>query len=86
LVDEKLMAGMALEVLEEKSNTPTLPKTGQGWGTRARPYMAFAHTISYFGNFKDGINFGADTLQFAGAVERSNPLTQVFVGHEFPLQ
>ena len=41
------------------------------------------HPVGDFGDFEDGIDFGADTLQFPGALQGFDPLANVVVGHGF---
>ena len=57
------------------------------WKSRAGPpedarriLPALAHAVGDLGDFEDWIYFGADFLQFAGAVERGDPVSQVVVG------
>ena len=42
--------------------------------------VAFADAVGDFGDLQDGIRFGADFLELAGAVEGGDPVTQVVVG------
>ena len=61
LVDEDLRSGIALDVLKKERRT-----TGGNAG--------LADAVGNLGDFENGIDFGADFLQFAGAVERGNPV------------
>jgi hypothetical protein len=47
---------------------------------RLSPHVHFADAVGYFCNFQDGVDFGLDALEFAGAVERGDPLTKVIEG------
>ena len=62
---------MSLEILKEEQ--------GRAAG------LALRNTISNLGDFENRIDFSANLLQFAGAVERRDPLTQVVVGQRAPL-
>jgi hypothetical protein len=45
--------------------------------------ISFGDTVGDLGNLQDGIDFGGDPPEFAGALERGNPLTQVVVSQKF---
>ncbi len=78
LVDQDLRAGMAFDVLKEQ----------RGTAGRGRPAsitrLTFADAVGDFGDFEYRVDFGANFFEFAGAVERGDPVTQVVVGQEFP--
>jgi hypothetical protein len=59
---------MAFDVLEEKSRASS---------------AHLADTVGDFGDFEDGVDFGADLFQFTSAVERSDPGAQIIVGQRF---
>jgi hypothetical protein len=42
--------------------------------------MHFADSVGNFGDLKDRIDFGLNTLEFAGAVECGDPLAEVVEG------
>jgi hypothetical protein len=81
-----LRAGVAFEVLEEEcgaagSVVPTSRKIGEKWGTLCGgAAYAFADAVGDFGDFQDGVDFGLDAFEFAGAVEGGDPLTEVVEG------
>ena len=68
LVDEDLRAGMVLYVLKEES------------GATGFAGFRFADAVGDFGDFEDGVDFGLDALEFAGAVESGDPLAKVIEG------
>src|SRR5208282_4049507 len=76
LVDEELRTGIALEVLEQQS----FPSD--------RSLLVFAcnstfrNPIGNFRNFQNWVRFGADALEFSGAVERLDPVPQIVVGQD----
>ena len=52
------------------------------WKRRAGPpgnalvrHLALGDAVGDLGDLQDGIDFGLDFLQFAGAVERGDPVT-----------
>jgi hypothetical protein len=63
LIDQHLRSGVALYVLEEQRRTA---------GSAAFAAVSFADAIGNFRDLKNGIDFGADLLQFASAFERGN--------------
>ena len=70
LVDEELLAGIALEVFEEErlaADTSLLIST-------------LRNPVGDFGDFENRVGFGADAFQFAGAFERLDPVAQIVVG------
>jgi hypothetical protein len=46
--------------------------------------MEFGDTIGDFSDLEDGIYFGVNSFEFAGAVESRNPGAQIIVGQEVP--
>jgi hypothetical protein len=40
----------------------------------------FADAVGDFGDFEDGVDFGLDAFEFAGAVEGGDPLAEVVEG------
>ena len=64
LVDEQLRAGVSFDILEQKSRP-----AGVAFGV-----AAFRDAVGNFRDLQDGIGFGLDALQFAGAVQRRDPL------------
>ena len=73
LVDEELGAGMAFDVLEEQS------------GAAGLSGFRFADAVGDLGDFEDGIGFGLDAFEFAGAVEGGDPLAEVVEGQRILL-
>jgi hypothetical protein len=45
----------------------------------------FGDAVGDFGDLKNGIGFGLDALQLAGAIERCDPLAEVVEGQRIPL-
>ena len=43
-----------------------------------------AHAVGDFSDLEDGIHFSADGLQFTGALQRRDPIPQIFVGQNLP--
>src|SRR6202795_844950 len=72
LVDKELRAGMPLHVLKEQGGAARSVFGG----------AALANAVSDLGAFQDRVRFAADLAQFAGAVERGNPVAEVVVGQE----
>ena len=77
LVDQDLRSGMALDVFKKQSGAARLH------GRDARAHI-FTHAVGNFSDFEDGINFSADRLEFAGALQRRDPIPQIFVGQNLP--
>ena len=75
LIDQNLRTGMALEVLEEQSRA----------ALGAFGIATLGDAVGDFGNLKNGIGFGLDALQLAGAIERGDPLAEVVEGQRIPL-
>ena len=69
LVDEELRAGVAFDVLKQQRRPASSVPGG----------LDLADAVGDLGDFEDGVGFGAD-FQFAGAVERRDPVAQVVVG------
>ncbi len=65
LIDEHLRIGMAFDVLKKKG------WTSGGVGSR----VILTYPVSDLGDLQDRIHFRTDFLQFAGAVERGDPIT-----------
>src|SRR5579883_2087111 len=63
LIDEKLRAGVAFDVLEQE----------RGAAKTVFRAARFADAISDLGDFENGVGFSLDFAQFAGAVERGDP-------------
>ena len=76
LVDENRKAA-ALHVFEQQRRSATC-----GAGALARD--ALRHPVGDLGDFQHRIDFGLDALQFAGAVERGDPVAKVVVGQCLP--
>src|ERR1700727_413206 len=72
LVDQKLRAGMALSILEEK----------RGPSASTLVVAALGNPIRYFGDLKNLISLGLYALEFARAVERGDPLAKVVEGQK----
>ena len=68
---------MAFDVLEKQSWA-----AGQGPASIVSAWH-LADAVGDFGDLQDGVDFGTDLFQFAGAVERGDPITQVIVGQGF---
>ena len=66
---------MALDVLEKQRRA-----AGSAWQTR--PTLTYA--VGNFSDFEDGIYFGANCFQFAGALQRRDPIPQIIVGQNLP--
>jgi hypothetical protein len=87
LVDEELVAGVTFYVLEEQGGAawlyrfvvPTQAKRRLGWGTLFRG-DSFADSVCDLRDFKDGIDFGLNAFEFAGAIEGGDPLAEVDEG------
>ena len=77
LIDQDLRSGMALDVFKKQSRPAGLHRGN------ARASI-FAHAVGDFSNLENGIHFGVDGLQFAGALQRRDPIPQIFVGQIFP--
>jgi len=77
LVHQDLRSGMALDVFKKQSGAARLH------GRDARAHI-FTHAVDNFSDFEDGINFSADRLEFAGALQRRDPIPQIFVGQNLP--
>ena len=90
LVDEELRAGMAFDVFEEKggaaggltSHCARLDSRGGCPHAACGGVCALAHAIGDLGDFEDGVGFGLDALEFAGAVECGDPLAEVVEGQK----
>jgi len=89
LVDKNLGAGVVFYVLKEKggatgtvqSVVPRSRSRSETWSTHFFvPHVHLADAVGNFGDFKDGINFGSDTFEFAGAVEGGDPLAKIIEG------
>ena len=70
LVDQDLCAGMAFDVLEEQS-------WASGRGRPASIIFAghLADAVGDLGDLENGIDLSTNFLEFAGAVERGDPIT-----------
>jgi hypothetical protein len=68
LVDENLRAGMVFNVLEEKGGATEFSSS------------RLAYAVGYFRDFQNGIDFGLDAFELAGAVKSGNPLAEVIEG------
>ena len=75
LIDKNLRTGVPLEVLEEKGRA----------ALGAFGIASLGDAIGDFGYLKNGINFGLDSPQLAGAVECGDPLAEVVEGQRNPL-
>jgi len=42
--------------------------------------VAFADAVSNLGDFENRIGFGTDFAEFAGAVERGDPVAEIVIG------
>jgi hypothetical protein len=76
LVDEKLRSGIALQVLEQQSLAADVPCRS----------LTLRNPVGNLGNFQNRVRFRADALQFAGSVERFDPVPQIVVGQNSSLQ
>ena len=70
LIDEDLGARVALDVLEQESRAAHAVFGG----------AAFADAVGDLGYFENGIGFSTDFAEFAGAVERGDPVAEIVVG------
>src|SRR5208282_3659300 len=70
LVDKKLRAGVALQVLEEQSFPANV----------SLPIPTFRNPVGNFRDLQNRVRFRADALQFAGSVECFDPIPQIVVG------
>jgi hypothetical protein len=68
LIDEELRSGVTFYVLEKEG------------GATGLATFQFADAVGDFGDFENGIDLGLDAFEFAGAVERGDPLTEVIEG------
>jgi hypothetical protein len=59
LVDQKLGAGVAFDVLEQEGGAACLPYISGPHGRDARAYI-FADAVGNFGDLEDGVYFSAD--------------------------
>src|SRR3954453_15812409 len=75
---------MMLDVLKQECGPARLPGFAQ-LDTRRRlsPHVHLGYAICDFGHFENGINFGLNALQLAGAVEGGDPLPEVVEGQGF---
>ena len=73
LIDEKLSAWVTFQILKEKRRAPC----------GSAGITALGDAIGDFRNFKDGISFGRNAFQLAGAVECGDPLAEVVEGQGF---
>ena len=66
---------MSFEILKQQSRPAGVPLG----------VAAFGDAVGDFRNLENRIGFGLDALQFAGAVERGDPLAEVVEGQRIPL-
>lgn len=75
---------MVFDALEKQGWAAASPTRAKRWLGRGAlvvgSSLAFAYAVGDFGNFEDGIDFGLDAFEFAGAVERGDPLAEVGKG------
>jgi hypothetical protein len=75
---------MLLDVLEQECGTSRLLRFAPPDSRRRlSPHVHLRDAICDFGDFENGINFGLNALQLAGAVEGGDPLTEVVEGQGF---
>ena len=83
LVDEHLVAGMALHVLKQQRRAAgsIIPCTALRAGTRSS--ANFRHAVGDFRNFELWRDFFANAFQFAVLFEGPDPVAQIVVGQGF---
>ncbi len=71
LIDQELGPGMAFDVLKEQRWTA---------GCAAFTAAALADAVGDFSDLENRVHFHVDSLQLAGALKRSDKVSQVIVG------
>ncbi len=66
---------MAFDFLEKKRRP----------AARSLGIAALRHAVGDFGNLENGVSFGLNALEFAGAVQRRDPLAKIVEGQRIPL-
>jgi hypothetical protein len=75
LVDQDARTGMAFHVLKEERRSAGLQRLEPMAGA------SFRNAVGNLGDLQDGIHFGFDPLEFAGALQGGEPVSEVVVGH-----